>query len=303
MSIANLFQPNNYDLFCDSLTANTLNVDTQAINTLAVNTITSNPTGGTIAILDNVNMTILKSLTAGLINVGTIQSNIPGNNVTLQGIVFYPTNQIEFPAASLNRKLSLFATTASTDTTEFYGFGVQPNTLVYETPSTSADHVFYAGTGVSTNIELLRVVGNGGGVILPSVGAAFASQLNYYEIFDTTLTLGGAIQSVALPANFSITRLGNTVTITCLSTNLGAYLTTGAITTTPAIPSRFLPTINITSPILVYNGNTDALGTFQILTSGIINIWSAAGGGYSAPNFSNIGAIGFPPFSISYNLT
>jgi len=269
MSISNLFEPNNYDLFCDSLTADTLNFETETLNTLAVNTITSNPAGGSL---------------------------------TIQGDIIDQTGRIIQPTTTDNRKLVMFPSVAG-DSTNFFGFGVNPNVLRYQVNTTSSDHVFYASTGLGTAIELFRVKGSGGGFILPSVGAAFPSQLNYYEIFDTTLTLGGAIQSVPLPANFSITLLGNTVTITCLSNNLGAYLTTGAITTTPAIPSRFLPTIKITSPILVYNGDADALGTFQILTSGIINIWSAAGGGYNSPNFSNTGAIGFPPFSISYNLT
>ncbi len=299
MSIANLFQPNNYDLFCDALTANTLNVDTQAINTLAVNTITSNPTGGTIAILDNVNMTILKSLTAGLINVGTIQSNITGNNVTLQGIVFYPTNQIAFPAASLSRKLSLFSTTSPTDTTEFYGFGVQPNTLVYETLSTVADHVFYAGTGVNTNIELFRVKGSGGGFVLPSVGAATAGQLNYYETISATYSFTG-IWAGSQTGTVSITRTGNQVTVNLQSNVLANATTSSYIVCSPAIPARLSPAVAVSGTSLVRDNGTQTTGLIQILSGGAINIYKLAGGNFYFSGLSSSGTSGVMSFSVTY---
>jgi len=268
MSISNLLVPNDLDIYAHSITADTLVFDNVAAQTLAVNTITSNPAG---------------------------------NNVNLQGIIFYPTQQVAFPATTLNRKLSLYSATAPTDTTEFYGFGVQSNTLVYETPSTSANHVFYAGTGPSTNVQLLSIPGNGGGIIMPSVGATTAGQLNYYEIFDTIINLAGAITSVTSPVAISITRLGNTVTITNLTYVLGIYAANGAITST--IPARFYPSNDVSFPIMVFNGNVDAIGTLYIKMSGVLEIWSGPGGSYSMPNFSMTGVIGCPPFSVTYNLS
>jgi len=299
MSIADLFEPNNYDLFCDSLTANTLNIDTQAINTLAVNTITSNPTGGTIAIQDNVNINSSKSLTTGLINVGTINSNISGNAVTLQGISFYPTNQIQFPAASLSRKLSLYSSTSPSDTTEFYGFGVQPNTLVYQTQTTSADHVFYAGTGVSTNIELFRVKGSGGGVILPSVGAATAAQLNYYETISATYSFTG-IWAGSQTGTVSITRIGNRVTLNMQSNILANATTSSFILCSPAIPTRLSPAFALQETLLVQDNGTQTTGFVQIQPGGTLSIYKASGSNFYFSGSSSSGTSGVYGFSVTY---
>jgi len=298
MSISNLFEPNNYDLFCDSLTANTLTFNTENVNTLAVNTITSNPTGGTIAIQDNVNINASKSLTAGLIDVGIINSNIPGETVTVQGIVFYATNQIAFPATTLNRKLSLYSTTSPSDTTEFYGFGVQSNALVYETPSTSADHVFYAGTGVSTNIELFRVKGSGGGFVLPSVGAATAGQLNYYETLSATYSFSN-IWATSQTGTVSITRIGNQVTVNLQSNVLANATIAAAITSGTLIPTRLCPLFALWQPILVQDNGSENLGYVNIQTGGTINVYNGVG----VSNFSGsatTGTSGIYSFSVTY---
>lgn len=58
-----------------------------------------------------------------------------------------------------NRRLVLWE--AANNDHQFYGFGITPFTLRYQTPSVSDDHVFYSGSGTSASTELVRIKGNG----------------------------------------------------------------------------------------------------------------------------------------------
>src|ERR1700720_737910 len=136
MSISNLLVPNDLDIFANSLTANTLNVTNESINTL---------------------------------NVSVINGNPPGTDIVMQTTVYNVDGSIFLPPTTANQKLVLYNTFSGT--TSFFGFGVNASTLRYEVDQTTSDHVFYAGTGFNTSIELLRIKGNGGGVVFPSVGA------------------------------------------------------------------------------------------------------------------------------------
>ena len=302
MSISNLFEPNAYDLFCDALTANTLNVTNETITNLTVtnliatnSTVTTETVTNLIATNSRVTTETVTTDNVTTLNVSTIQSNPPGGNVNFQGIVFYSTNQIAFPIAPLNRKLSLGSTTLPTDTTEFYGFGTQANTLVYEVESTSANHIFYAATGPSTNIELLRVVGNNGGVIFPSVGAATAGQLNYYENNSLSYAFSG-IWATTYNATIDITRIGNQVTLSVTST-FAAATGSGVITST-AIASRFFPVAAVAFAIPITDNATNSIGTLQLSTSGILQISTGSNSAFSGS--STLGNSGFLGFSVSY---
>lgn len=44
---------------------------------------------------------------------------------------------------------------------QFYGFGINVNTLRYQVDAISSNHVFYAGTSAASSTELMRIQGNG----------------------------------------------------------------------------------------------------------------------------------------------
>lgn len=64
------------------------------------------------------------------------------------------------PSGTATRKIVLFS--GADNNFQFYGFGVESQTLVYSTYTTGDDHVFFAGTGTTTRNELARIKGTGG---------------------------------------------------------------------------------------------------------------------------------------------
>jgi hypothetical protein len=58
-----------------------------------------------------------------------------------------------------NRKIVLFQ--GANNDTQYYGFGVQPNTLRYNVSGTGDNHVWFAGTGGGTSSEIMRLTGTG----------------------------------------------------------------------------------------------------------------------------------------------
>ncbi len=269
MSISNLLVPNDYDLFADSLTTNSV--------------ITNSFSTGT--------------LTASEVDTNLIRSNPPNTtNIVIAGLTLNTSNELNWPNTTDSSKIVLFRDGTGF---QFYGFGVQANTLVYQAPTTTADHVFYAASSPTASVELFRVKGNGGGFILPSVGAAAASQLNYYEIFDDAVEFSG-IWAALQNANIGMTRLGNIVTITAFGDVSAAVTGVGVISAeTGVVPVRFRPLSNITLAITVLNNSADAFGTLEIAANGNINIYNGPFGS-SGGTFTNSGNAGFYAFTVSY---
>jgi hypothetical protein len=269
MSISNLFVPNDYDLFADSLTTNSLTTNSFSTGTI----------------------------TASELDTNLIRSNPPNTaNIVIAGLTLNTSNELVWPPTTDGSKIILYR--VGTGAQQYYGFGVNANTLVYNTGVTSADHVFYAASAPTTLVELFRVKGNGGGFILPSVGASVAAQLNYYEVYDVSITFAGAIPPTNLL--FSITRLGNIVTITNFSTFSATATATGIISSFGAVPARFRPVGTLSIPIIV-NNNTPIMGLLQIINStGDMDISA----GLSPLNFFTAGnAAEFPQFTVSYAIS
>lgn len=70
-----------------------------------------------------------------------------------------PHASLQFNNAIQNRKVVLYE--VANNDHQYYGLGVNGNTLRYQTPTTSDDHVFYAATSATTSNELARIKGNG----------------------------------------------------------------------------------------------------------------------------------------------
>ncbi|MBL0336701.1 MAG: tail fiber domain-containing protein [Chitinophagaceae bacterium] len=70
-----------------------------------------------------------------------------------------PNAPLQFANTTANRKIVLYE--VFNNDHEYYGFGVNGNTLRYQTYSPDADHVFYSALGASSSTELFRIKGDG----------------------------------------------------------------------------------------------------------------------------------------------
>jgi hypothetical protein len=75
------------------------------------------------------------------------------------GLGTSPNAPFQLSNTILNRKIVLFDTINNDH--QFYGMGINTNTLRYQVDNMSASHVFYAGINSSTSQELMRIGGNG----------------------------------------------------------------------------------------------------------------------------------------------
>ena len=66
---------------------------------------------------------------------------------------------LQFSNTAETRKIVLYE--GANNDYQFYGFGVESQTLVYSTYTTDDDHVFFAGTSSTTRNELMRIGGDG----------------------------------------------------------------------------------------------------------------------------------------------
>jgi len=85
-----------------------------------------------------------------------------------------PNAPLQFQNTAANRKIVLFE--GANNDHQFYGFGINANTLRYQTASFFSDHVFYSGFSQLSSDELLRIKGNG------NVGIGNASPTNKLSV-------------------------------------------------------------------------------------------------------------------------
>ena len=70
-----------------------------------------------------------------------------------------PNAPLQFSNNTFNRKIVLWQ--FNNNDNQFYGFGVNPGVLRYQTNTLADDHVFYAGASPTVSNELMRIKGNG----------------------------------------------------------------------------------------------------------------------------------------------
>jgi hypothetical protein len=70
-----------------------------------------------------------------------------------------PNAPLQFQTIVSTRKIVLFE--VGNNDYQFYGFGIEGNTLVYSVGDVGDRHVFFAGSGTGTRNELMRINGNG----------------------------------------------------------------------------------------------------------------------------------------------
>jgi hypothetical protein len=107
-----------------------------------------------------------------------------------------PIAPLQFSNSLINNKVVLFDCCNSDH--QFYGFGVNTNSLRYQVAESISSHVFYAGSSASTSNELMRIQGNG------NVGIGTSTPASKLDVAGS-LTVGATYAgSNAAPANGAI---------------------------------------------------------------------------------------------------
>lgn len=70
-----------------------------------------------------------------------------------------PHAPLQFASTLANRKTVLYE--VADNDHEFFGLGIDTGIFRYQTPATTADHIFYAGTSSTTSNEVARITGTG----------------------------------------------------------------------------------------------------------------------------------------------
>lgn len=221
------------------------------------------------------------TLTATRVGFGSATNNLTGSTKftwddTAQILTFASSSQINMGNGTINDKIRLFGTAGSTH--QFYGFGVNGNTLRYQVDQTNSDHVFFAGTSLSTSQELARIKGVGG-ITLPTTGGT-ASILNFYESgFTVPMVLSGPWGATTVNFPVILSRLGDIVTMSWEGMSVGLARTTSDVISsnslTNTIPTRFATSAmsSMTFSVRVIDGATNAS-----LTTGGLVLSNGAGG-------------------------
>lgn len=105
----------------------------------------------------------------GNIGIGTVSPNAP----------------LQLSNAVQNRKIVLYEEV--NNDYQFYGFGINSSAQVYYVAYTGASHIFKAGSSSTTDVELLRIVGNG------RVGIGVSTPLQALHIQGSILSSTGYI--------------------------------------------------------------------------------------------------------------
>lgn len=116
-----------------------------------------------------------------------------------------PNNPLQFANIVQNRKISLWETVNNEH--QFYGFGVNANTLRYQVDAAASSHVFYSGATAASSVELLRISGGSGNVL--AAGTIQSSNPRFLATASTSasnVTGGGQTHTVVF--NNEITDVG-----------------------------------------------------------------------------------------------
>ncbi len=110
-------------------------------------------------------------------NGATVNTNVGIGNAR-------PTAPLQLANTFENRKIVL-ADFFSDNDHEFSGFGLDGDGVRYQTPNSSNNHVFYAGTSATTSAELMRINGNGNvgiGNSIPNAPLQFSNAVSNRKI-------------------------------------------------------------------------------------------------------------------------
>jgi hypothetical protein len=166
----------------------------------------------------------------------------------------------------------------------------------YTIPDVAANGSFVLTEGIQI-INGSKIFGSAitalaGGIILTS-----ASTLNYYEETSYSTQFNG-LGFTTSSQTIVIVRIGKIVTLR-LPAFTGTATSSGSLNSLTAMSSNFRPSTNIRiSSMPVINMSSSAIGTIDILSSGILNIYAGAYG----TNFGNSLTAGIRDTCVTYTI-
>lgn len=193
-------------------------------------------TEGNVLITGTTTMAALTQLGAVSINASgsatttigssTAPTTLGGNTTVAAGKVLTSAGVIHCNNQVVNKVISLWdnGTPATQTEHSFYGFGINGNTLRYQTAVTAGDHVFYAATSASASNELFRISGTGN----VSMGNTTSITQIRSSINASGLTCGGTVYSGAANPTTTISTAGTT-TLTGVNTNFTSAMMGGVL--------------------------------------------------------------------------
>ena len=103
-----------------------------------------------------------------------------------------PKALIHLASTTGNRKIIIYGT--ANDDHQFYGFGLNDNTLRYQVDQSASSHVFYCGNGAAASLELARIDGTG--------QLGFTGGGTGYALSSNLMTRRGAVCIGAIDVNY-----------------------------------------------------------------------------------------------------
>jgi trimeric autotransporter adhesin len=141
-----------------------------------------NFTSGTTYIGD----TAICAQNLGNVGIGTLSPGFKLDVLGTVGITNTGSKKLQFVNDSTtNRHIVLYET--ANNEHQFFGFGINADTLRYQVDSTNNKHVFYAATSSSASTELMRIQGNG------NLGIGTASPAYSLHVSSNIATNGTSI--------------------------------------------------------------------------------------------------------------
>ena len=158
---------------------------------------------------------------------------------------------LQFSNTNRNRRIVLYED-ANNDQ-QFMGFGVNAQTLRYQIPSTSNNHVFYAGTSAITSSELMRITGTG------NVGIGTNMPTTKLQVFDS---------------NYGISQTNGTVEVSTYLNNTMGWMGTTSNHPFSLFTNDGSPALNIATDRRIATNSSSVIstdGAFQVhpITDGV----------------------------------
>lgn len=152
-----------------------------------------------------------------------------------------------------------------------------------------------AASAITLSNSTNQVVINGGVVFKNTTSGYVPSGLTYYEEYTNTIPFSGPWAS-PINSTIKITRIGRVCTLTILPIANTASTSASFITSSAAVPARFLPSVS--APVYGNSEVFDAVtmgGSLVISTGGDITVgrYTVSGANVTLTSFSNSSTVGF----------
>lgn len=259
MSIANLFSPNDYNLFCKSITTSGLApIDTNVIDTVNIG----------------------DQLQIGPVKAGSISISHVGALVNINETTSAP----RFNAPTIGTAAPGAAMTVGANSTSMLLSSLGDIVIDRAPPLTPLESIFLGNTNtgkvVMSQVGGLPAVANAGITFPPGTAT-----LNYYDVMPV---ISANVTGAIIASNYIVinaTRINNEVILRWRPAGATTNATAAAgLLVTQTLPATFRPIGNVTAPCSVFGLNTVTYpGILSVSTAGVMQ-FNFMGGTHSPNN-------------------